>query len=487
MSERLTFNYRSASDVAPRPGGSPYEPLPTRGDDDGSGPASPEAPSPKREERRDLAFLGLMAFTAVLFFRPQDMIPILAPLHLAEVTALAALAALLGGRLRRGLPVTRFVPELAGVVALGAVILVTAPFSIWMGGAINTFTDLYVKVMLIFILMVNTLNSTRRVEQFMWVIVTALGYIAFRAVFDYARGVNLIENGRVQGAVGGIFKNPNDLALNLVAVMPLAASLALRPGRPVRRAFALACTLFMVAATVATGSRGGAVGLVLMGTIFGIRLIRQRPGLVFAGALALMMSIPALPHSYLERISSISNPSADDTGSREARRILLHEAYAAFLAHPLTGVGAGQFKNYNPEGRQEAWRETHNVVLQVAAELGVLGVVCFGFLVVRGLLAPIQTRRLLRRVDGRRRGRSPDQAVLSDNERESLDVHQVAMGASLVGWFVCALFASVAYHWTFYYLLAMAIAPREILLDRLKVAARSRHAVTRMVTVEARA
>ena len=41
------------------------------------------------------------------------------------------------------------------------------------------------------------------------------------------------------------------------------------------------------------------------------------------------------------------------------------------------------------------------------------------------------------------------------------------MTAAVVGWFVSALFASVAYNWTFYYVLAIATAPREILLDRL--------------------
>ena len=41
------------------------------------------------------------------------------------------------------------------------------------------------------------------------------------------------------------------------------------------------------------------------------------------------------------------------------------------------------------------------------------------------------------------------------------------MVAALAGWFFCALFASVAYNWTFYYLLALATAPREILIDRL--------------------
>jgi hypothetical protein len=41
------------------------------------------------------------------------------------------------------------------------------------------------------------------------------------------------------------------------------------------------------------------------------------------------------------------------------------------------------------------------------------------------------------------------------------------MIASLVGWIVCSFFASVAYSWTFYYLLALAAAPSTILRDRI--------------------
>ena len=41
------------------------------------------------------------------------------------------------------------------------------------------------------------------------------------------------------------------------------------------------------------------------------------------------------------------------------------------------------------------------------------------------------------------------------------------LSAALAGWFVCALFASVAYHWTFYYLLALAVVPRDYLQTRL--------------------
>ncbi len=144
-------------------------------------------------------------------------------------------------------------------------------------------------------------------------------------------------------------------------------------------------------------------------------------------------------------------------------------------------MGAGQFKNYDPEDREQAWRESHNVVLQVAAELGVFGVCVFGFLVVRAMTAGRQVRRLLRRASA-----GPEPAI-TPVEAELIGAHSAIMGAALAGWFACALFASVAYGWTFYYLLALAIAPREILLDRLGArlsprSARARRAALVQVT-----
>ena len=57
------------------------------------------------------------------------------------------------------------------------------------------------------------------------------------------------------------------------------------------------------------------------------------------------LTAPLLPASYWHRIASITDGTKDDTGSREARRQLLRESFQAFIENPLTGVGAGQFKN----------------------------------------------------------------------------------------------------------------------------------------------
>ncbi len=179
-----------------------------------------------------------------------------------------------------------------------------------------------------------------------------------------------------------------------------------------------------------------------------------------------MCALPVLPDTYWQRIASITDESKDDVQSSQARRRLFSESFDAFMANPLTGVGAGEFKDWNPLQRTEAWHESHNVWLQVGAELGIFGLAAFLFLVFRAFYSVFRTRRLLRR-----------------DPSEILDAHSAAMAASLTGWLVCAFFASVAYNWTFYYLLALAAAPREILRSSI-VASFSAARVRRTATAK---
>ena len=437
-------------------------------------------------EPRDWAFTWLLVFTGVLFLRPQDVFPPLAVLHLAELSALAALVSLVVGRLGRQLPVTRMTPEFAGVIALGLVIVLTAPFSIWFGGSIAVFTDQYAKVILVYLLAVNVIDSPKRLEKLTWLLVLSVGYIGFRAVFDYARGVNLIARGtRVVGSVNGIMGNPNDLALHMTVFLPLAAFMALRPGSTTKRVLAALCVVFMAGAVVASGSRGGFVGFAAMIVVLALFAARQRPAFVVAGAFALICALPLVPDNYWRRISSITDSSKDDYQSREARKRLFGESFDAFVERPFTGVGAGVFKDWKPQERMEAWHESHNVWLQVGSELGIFGLAVFGFLVAESFRAVFQTRRLLTRLRPGRRRRgaraSPRddaaaRSALSDYDATLLEAHSAAMIATLVGWFVCAMFASVAYNWTFYYLLALAATPREMLRDVLSTVPSARAA-----------
>ena len=103
--EGLTFNHGAATTVR-RPRREP-------GQRDVSAPAlrvvgprgaSAPAPFALPVVRPDIAYWGACIFTVLLFFRPQDTIPVLAPLHLSEITAVVALIALGVSRVSAGQP-----------------------------------------------------------------------------------------------------------------------------------------------------------------------------------------------------------------------------------------------------------------------------------------------------------------------------------------------------------------------------------------------
>jgi O-antigen ligase len=319
--------------------------------------------------------------------------------------------------------------------------------------------------------------------------IIASGYIASRAVFDYVRGVNLIEGNRVRGAVGGMFENPNDLALNLVTFLAPTLFIIFHEKRASRRLLACAIAAAMLAAIVCTKSRSGFLGLVAMAAIVLYYMAKQKPGIVVGVILAAFMSLPVMPSSFWERMDSIVNADEDTSGSRAARLRLFDQGIEVFLENPVTGIGAGQFQNYNGPGMVERWRVTHNVWLQIAAELGMFGLMIFAFMVLRAYTSSVAVLRMLRASAPKRRARvwegsrrnserpshplsRPSSAIrhwqydLSADDRRLLEINAKGMIAAMVGWTVCAFFASVAFNWTFYYVFALAVAGRDILLAR---------------------
>jgi len=264
-----------------------------------------------------------------------------------------------------------------------------------------------------------------------------------------------------------MFENPNDFALNLVTFLAPTLFIVIQEKKPSRRLFASFLAMLMLAAIVFTKSRSGFLGLVAMGFVVVYYTARLKPGIVFGVLLAGLLALPVMPSSFWNRMDSIMNADADPTGSRAARVRLLNQGVEVFAENPVTGIGAGQFQNYNAPGVVERWRVTHNVWLQVAAELGIFGFLVFLFLVVRAYSANFRTLRMLRLP--RKRKAEPavaDPVALTPDERVILDTNAKGMIAALVGWTVCAFFASVAFNWTFYYVLALAVAGREIVASR---------------------
>lgn len=437
-----------------------------------------------RVETWDWGWGGLLIFTFLLFFRPQDQIPGLRNLPVNDIAALIGLGAMVSINLSRRLPLTRITPELLGMFALGGVVLATVPTSFWGAGALNQFIAMVVPLVLIFMLMVNTVTSPKRIERLSWIIVLAFGYMCTLTIFNYMRGVGLV-GGRASGPVGGFFQNPNDLALNLAAFLPLAAIFVKRPGPFWKRVVAAGVCALMLIVVVLTRSRGSTLGVAAMMLTFLFVARLMTPGTIIALVIAGMATVPLMPDSFWNRMASITDPSRDETGSRRERQMLLGQALTVFLEHPLTGVGIGQFTNYYRPGLATRWHEAHNVFLQVGAEIGVFGLAAFVFLVVRAFGAAWWTRRHLAwiyRKRTRKKAAPEPEDGLTAAERLFLQTHAAAMVAGLVGWLVAALFLSVAFNWTFYYLLGLSVAARDVVRAREQAYARAKAVAAREVS-----
>jgi O-antigen ligase len=426
-----------------------------------------------RAEPRDWGYFGLLLFTAVLLLRPQDDFPFLNPFHIAEVCAIVGIGPMMMHRFARRLPVFRVTGETIGLIAFGFAILASVPFSIWPGGSLNVFTDSFFKILVVVVLMMNTLTTPKRLNQMIWLVVVCCGYVAFRATLDYARGVNLVEGDaeRLNSVIGGIFGNPNDLAMNMVTFLPVAIVFAVdRRTAPWRRAAAVFIAMLMLVTIVFTKSRAGVLGLLAVVICLIFLGTKVRRGFGRYVVLVLVLGSPFAPKSFWDRMESIVDDETDKTeftGTRQARRELMEAGIDVFVERPLTGIGAGEFQAYNPPWRKQPWTETHNTPIQVAAETGVFGLVAFLFLVFSTFVAAFRTRKMLARppTDAPRDALS---VFMSDDDRHSLYVVVVGLTTGLIGWFVCALFASVAYNWTFYYLLAPIVCARELTMDRLR-------------------
>lgn len=278
---------------------------------------------------------------------------------------------------RRGWLCRRFIDrEVAAVVLLGALALFLFPGP---GESARTFRLVVLEPALFYFLLT-------RLAVDRWQLAAALvagGMAASLLGFVQWWAGSTIEAEGVE-RIHGAYRSPNNLALYLDRVVPLAAAMALARGR-----LWLAAAVTLVAQAL-TFSIGGwtATGL---GLAVVLVLARRRRLLVGLAALA-VLGIVALAIWRPERVTSHLTGAADSTSLLRVR--LWGSALEMLWDHPLFGVGLDNFVYaYNPARGGSyldpaAWREPdlshpHNLVLDWWLSLGVGGVVLLGRLLGR--------------------------------------------------------------------------------------------------------
>ena len=114
--------------------------------------------------------------------------------------------------------------------------------------------------------MINLIDTRRRIFSLWKLVVVCGAALAVGAISSYMKGEFTAQGLRIEGLVGGMFENPNDLAAALDLLLPFAAVLTLN-SKGLARLFFLVCAAVMTVGVLVTLSRGGFLGLIASGVV----------------------------------------------------------------------------------------------------------------------------------------------------------------------------------------------------------------------------
>lgn len=385
------------------------------------------------------AFFALLGFLVVLYTRPAEFLPALAPLKLAKVGALASLGlfginqALLRDLRIRRLPLNRWM----AVFVFG--VLISAALGAGRAYSMTIFQDVFVKILILYVLITNLVDTPARARTFMGVVTACAAFLGAYAIYAKFTGQATIEHSRA-GAVG-LLGDPNDLAMVLLTGVPFAL-LALARDRGISRLVWLVALCLTFGGVLVTQSRGGLLGLAAaMYVLLRDRLkSRVLTWIIVGGALLGLVAMAGITARH-------GLGGGDLDASAQGRLDAWRAGVRMFRFHPLAGVGVGHFPSQyldyavNPN----EWRamSAHNTWVQVLGETGLVGVVPFlglCWLTIRSAL----------RLDGVRKRPGLDGAVIDA---------QLATAAAVL---VCCFFLSQAWNWFLYILFAQVAAIERI-------------------------
>ncbi len=226
------------------------------------------------------------------------------------------------------------------------------------------------------------LRSSKLDRAAVWRIVDALVLagvvVAAIGLVEYAFNLDFITAEEGTRRLRSVYGSPNNVGLFLGRVFPIALAFVLL-GKGKRRVWYGLSLLPIAAAIVLSQSRGaiflGAPAAILaIGLLAGGRWVWAAIGALVTGALA------AIPFLDSPRMQALLNGE----GSQVFRVALWRSTLNMIRDHPVLGVGPDNFL-YAYRGRYllpEAWAESslshpHNVALDFAARLGLLGLAAF--------------------------------------------------------------------------------------------------------------
>jgi putative inorganic carbon (hco3(-)) transporter len=276
----------------------------------------------------------------------------------------------------------------------------------------------YVSFIFLWLVTLVVVDSRHRLRL---ALLTAVGSVAFASLYVLREWQK--NPGMRPGSVTG---DANYFTTSALLCLPLAFYLMQEKRPRWQQWFCAGCLSLTLVAVALASSRGGFLGLVTAALFTIWRSRRRAQGLV-----ALSLGLAATLVSPIAVVERFLNPTYGDQVAMTNRSALWGAGLSMIWEHPVVGIGAANFK---PRVEQYATRDdtpqgvAHNTYIEMAAELGIPGLLAF----VGVLLATI---RSLERV--RRRTLRSGPSLL----------HRAAQGmqTGLIGYAVAIFFMSAQY------------------------------------------
>lgn len=346
-----------------------------------------------------IATVAVLINIAFIFCRPQYSFSILALIQLPFFLSL--------------MPLILYLPKISGpwtkgMKAMAGFLVLTAlwgPFATNNRLAFEGFRNLFqLFVFILFPLTVffSNLRSLKQLYKVMLWIGLFLGFYA------------LLHSGRGPGDFMG---DENDLCLvlNMFIAYPLVGLVAKK--RTKDKLWTLIVLFVILAGIVSTVSRGGFVGLMLLGAYF-VAKTPYKMQAFFTATLIGLMALAFAPKVYFKEMSTISNTSESTAQNRIDSWKIAWKIYLRpknIVAGVGTRNGPLYMGEYETSKQKNLWgRQVHSVFFQLLMELGSLGVLLFLWLVRATLFDSMKLKKNLEKVKRKLIYRPRESSALMD-------------------------------------------------------------------------
>jgi putative inorganic carbon (hco3(-)) transporter len=253
-------------------------------------------------------------------------------------------------------------------------------------------------------------DSETALRRAMWCVAGAIGLLAVLAIVQRSAHMSAVAFGGLASVTrdGSVLRSNGPLSANffgeiLAAAAMLAVYLAFDARSHRARLVAIGIAIACVAALLDTGSRGAFIA-VLAASALCMLLRRVRVisvvTIVVAAFVAASVVLPAGTRARLSALSDLRTASIEGNSSFRGRLSENLAAIEMLRAHPITGVGPGNFDSdylhyapsLNLDQRAEP-RNAHSLYLETLAETGLIGAVALFGLIAFALQRAWRGRR----------------------------------------------------------------------------------------------